>query len=61
MTTLFEALKIKVHEWRQQGHDHAVYPSIAEILGWAADPESKDFRLRAPQLRALETYWYRDC
>jgi len=58
VTTLFEALKIKVNGWRQQGHDHAVYPSIGEILGWAADPESKNFRLRAPQLRALETYWY---
>jgi DNA-binding transcriptional ArsR family regulator len=58
MMTLFEALKLEVDEWRQQGHDHADYPAIAEILAWAASPEGKGFRLRAPQWRALETYWY---
>jgi hypothetical protein len=58
MLSLYETLAIRVNEWRAQGYPHAEYPTIAEILEWAADPEAGGFRLRSPQLRALETYWY---
>jgi hypothetical protein len=58
MTTLYEALKPKVESWRQQSYPHPDYWAVAEILGWAANREGNGFRLRAPQLRALETYWY---
>jgi type III restriction enzyme len=58
MTSLYEALKIKVNEWRTGGYSHAEYSSIAEILEWASDPGGSGFRLRPPQQRALETYWY---
>ena len=58
MTSLFEALKPKVNEWRSGGYPHPQYSSIAEILEWASDPEGSGFRLRPPQQRALETYWY---
>ena len=37
---------------------HDTYPAVAEILEWAAEPDVPNFRLRKPQLRALETYWY---
>jgi hypothetical protein len=33
---------------------HRGYAAIPEILAWAAEPRSAGFRLRAPQLRALE-------
>ena len=40
------------------GYPHPDYPAIGEILEWAANPEGAGFRLRVPQVRALETYWY---
>jgi type III restriction enzyme len=55
---LYEALSHLVDEWRQQGHPHGDYDTISEILLWARSPEGEGFRLRPPQLRALETYWY---
>ena len=55
---LYEALALKVLDWKQQSYACEQYPTIGEILDWAADPESDGFRLRAAQLRALETYWY---
>lgn len=59
MPHLHEKIQNLVTEWRQTGYlcDHAA--AIAEILEWARDPENGQLRyLRAPQLRALETYWY---
>lgn len=54
---LYQALAERVAEWRKLGYPHADYPALADILAWAADPEGNGFRLRPPQLRALETYW----
>jgi hypothetical protein len=55
---LYEALAVKVTGWRTQNYAHDEYPAIGEILEWAHQPDVPTFRLRAPQLRALETYWY---
>jgi hypothetical protein len=44
--------------WREEGYKHEDYPAIGEILEWARQPDVPSFRLREPQLRALETYWY---
>ncbi len=55
---LYEALAKKLTEWREDEYKHDDYPAIAEILEWARLPDVPAFRLRAPQLRALETYWY---
>jgi hypothetical protein len=55
---LYQALAQRVDEWRQQDYSHPDYPTIAEILEWAANPEGSGFRLRRAQVRALETYWY---
>jgi type III restriction enzyme len=57
MKTLIEHLQAGVENWRSADFPQDDYPAIAEILGWAAEPEGAGFRLRAPQLRALETYW----
>jgi type III restriction enzyme len=58
MTSLYEVLRTKINEWRTGGYSHPEYSSIAEMLEWAGDPEGSGFRLRPPQQRALETYWY---
>ena len=58
MQSLYEVLAARVGEWRKQGYPHADYPAIAEILEWTVSPEGGGFRLRPPQLRALETYWH---
>lgn len=55
---LYEVLSAKVTEWRNQDYSHDEYPAIGEILEWAIKPDVPIFRLRAPQLKALETYWY---
>jgi hypothetical protein len=55
---LYEALAMHVAAWRAEGYNHEEYPAIAEILEWASNPDVPGFRLRRPQLRALETYWY---
>jgi hypothetical protein len=55
---LYEALAGRVEQWKAAGYPHADFPSISEILEWAADPEGPGFRLRPPQVRALETYWH---
>jgi len=55
---LYEALATRVSQWRSEHYPSDQYPAIAEILEWAANPDVSSFRLRAPQLRALETYWY---
>src|SRR3990172_6389460 len=55
---LYEALSMHVTAWREDGYKHDEFPVIAEILEWARQPDVPAFHLRAPQLRALETYWY---
>ena len=55
---LYEILAQRVSLWRQKDYAHEHYPTIAEVLEWAANPRSDGFRLRPPQIRALETYWY---
>lgn len=55
---LYEVLKLKVETWQKQNYQHNKFPAIAEILDWARTPDVSAFRLRAPQLWALETYWY---
>lgn len=59
MLSLFEKLKNKVTEWKDQGYPCENYPAIAEVLEWSFLSETNSMRyLRQPQLRALETYWY---
>ncbi len=59
MAHLHEALAARVSDWRDAGYPHEAYPSIGEILDYQVDPETGVRRyLRAPQLHALETYWY---
>src|SRR5206468_3154809 len=59
MPTLHDRLAPLVKTWRDAGYPCELFPAIAEVLEWARDPESGHLRfLRAPQLQALETYWY---
>ncbi|HEY2825801.1 MAG TPA: hypothetical protein VGI83_09670, partial [Gemmatimonadales bacterium] len=59
MNNLHERLAPKVADWRAAGYPSDAYPAIGEILDWARDSETSQLRyLRAPQLAALETYWY---
>ena len=55
---LYEALAGKVAEWREKQYPVEQFPAIAEFLEWARNPDVSAFKLREPQLRALETYWY---
>lgn len=55
---LYERLAEKVGAWREKRYPVEAHPTIAEILDWAREPEGSGFRLRPPQIRALETYWY---
>jgi hypothetical protein len=55
---LYEALAMNLTAWREDGYKHEEFPAIAEILEWSKKPDTAGFHLRAPQLRALETYWY---
>lgn len=55
---LYEVLSMNVAAWREENYQHNEFPAIAEILEHARQPDVPAFRLRAPQLRALETYWY---
>jgi len=55
---LYEALSMHLTAWREDNYKHDEFPAIAEILEWAKKSETTGFHLRAPQLRALETYWY---
>lgn len=58
MSTLIEKLVQETGEWRKKNYPLEDFPAIGEILTWAGEPEGAGFRLRAPQLRALETYWF---
>lgn len=55
---IYQVLAGKVNEWRTSQYAHDEYPAIAEILEWARNPDVSSFRLREPQVRALETYWH---
>lgn len=55
---LYQAIAVKVNDWRKSGYSQNDYPVIAEILEWASNPDGSGFRLRKPQVNALETYWY---
>ena len=57
-STLYQHLAAGVGEWRAEGHPAGDHSALAEILHWAKDPGGSGFKLRAPQLRALETYWH---
>jgi hypothetical protein len=43
---------------RRDDFPHERFPTVGEILTWASEPDGAGFRLRAPQVRALEVYWY---
>jgi type III restriction enzyme len=58
MAHLYQELAKLVDEWRASDYKCESYPVISEILEWAANPEGPGFKLRKPQIRALETYWY---
>jgi len=55
---LYQILAQKVDVWRNAGYPTEEYPVISEILEWASNPNGSGFRLRRPQVKALETYWY---
>lgn len=59
MDSLYDRLAARVGAWRTAGYPSQAYSAIAEVLEWSRDPQEHQLRfLRAPQLRALETYWY---
>lgn len=60
---MVDQLSVKIEAataiWRKQGYLCEAYPAIAEILEYARDEGTGALRyLRAPQLLALEVYWY---
>ncbi|MCC6457298.1 MAG: DEAD/DEAH box helicase family protein [Caldilineaceae bacterium] len=55
---LYQALAPRVDRWRQSSYPHDLFPVIGEILEWASEPDGGGYRLRMPQIRSLETYWY---
>jgi type III restriction enzyme len=57
MTQLYQVLAEKILDWKRSNY-HTEYSTIAEILDWADNPDGSGFKLRPPQIRALETYWY---
>lgn len=58
MQTLIEKLAQATDAWRKDNFPYDEFPSISEVLAWAAEPDGAGFQLRAPQLRALEVYWF---
>lgn len=60
MNHLFQALAVRVDEWRENRYECQDFPAIGEILDFALeDPATSQLRyLRRAQFRALETYWY---
>ena len=58
MATLINKLVAATIDWRKQAYQSDDHPAIGEILQWAAEPDGAGFRLRTPQLHALEVYWY---
>lgn len=57
MSFLFQVLKQKVNEWRNEDFAHEDFPAISEILGFAVENDILKY-LRKAQLEALETDWY---
>lgn len=57
MKQLYQELSLKVSDWRKANYN-SEYSTIAEVLEWASNPDGSGFKLRPPQIRALETYWY---
>lgn len=55
---LYQIIGQMVDKWRHPNYPHSEFSVIAEILEWATNPLGVGFRLRKPQVRALETYWY---
>jgi hypothetical protein len=55
---LYEIITEKVDQWRSNGYPSKEFPAISEILQWAGNPVGEGFKLRVPQMHALETYWY---
>ena len=55
---LYEALSMHVAAWRADGYQNADSPAIGEIFEWGRQADAPTFRVYAPQLRVLETYWY---
>src|SRR5437868_3270751 len=59
MESLYQRLADHVSRWRAEEYPCDDYPAITEILSWNRLEETGELRfLRAPQLRALETYWH---
>lgn len=58
MHLLFDQIRKRSSDWRKRGFLAESFPAIGEILEWTAEPEGSGFRLRAPQLSALEVYWF---
>jgi hypothetical protein len=59
MLQLFQRIGAATDAWREAGYPCPEHPAVAEVLEWSRDAEAGFLRyLRAPQLRALETYWY---
>jgi len=58
VATLINKLVAATIDWRKQAYQSDDHPAIGEILQWAAEPDGAGFRLRTPQLHALEVYWY---
>jgi len=56
--TLYNILKEKVKEWRQNNYK-SEFPALYEIMEYNFDSENGNLRfLRKAQFEALETYWY---
>jgi len=55
---LHKALAQHIAAWREENYKQEEYPAISEILEWVRNPDVPLFKLRSPQVRALETYWY---
>jgi len=59
MEKLHQIISANVRAWRENEYSGNGFPAIAEILEYQMGAESGTRRfLRAPQLNALETYWY---
>jgi hypothetical protein len=56
---LYQVIASQVNAWRAAEYDGSDFPAIAEILDYQMERESSGRRfLRAPQIQALEAYWY---
>jgi type III restriction enzyme len=58
MTSLHGVLRDKTLAWKAASWASDDFPTIAEILEWAGNPDGCGFVLRQPQFQALQVYWY---